>query len=106
MPEGGRLTIATGDVRLDRTRRRAAEPRRARTSLLACATPAAAWTEDVGAQIFEPFFTTKARARAPASGSRPSTGSSSQSGGAIYVDTNLGEGTCFTVCLPVAGDAP
>ena len=29
----------------------------------------------------------------------------SQSGGAIWMSSTLGEGTCFTVCLPVAGDA-
>ena len=39
-----------------------------------------AWTRRPQARIFEPFFTTKAR-RARASGSRPSTASSQQSGG-------------------------
>ena len=57
------------------------------------------------AQVFEPFFTTKELARAPASGSRPSTASEPE-GGAIWMDSTLGAGTCFSVCLPEAGDAP
>ena len=51
------------------------------------------------AQIFEPFFTTKEPARAPASGSRRCTGSSSRAAATSPSSSEPDEGTTFTVYL-------
>ena len=78
----------------------------ARTSCSPCATPAVGIDPSLAEQVFEPFFTTKDVGEGTGLGLSTVHGIVSQSGGAVWMDSTLGEGTCFTVCLPVAGDAP
>ncbi len=62
-------------------------------------------TEDVKARVFEPFFTTKPVGNGMGLGMSVVYGILKKHGGSISVQSKQGEGTTFTIELPIRGKA-
>lgn len=54
-------------------------------------------------KIFDPFFTTKSNVKGIGLGLSVSYGIVENHGGSITAESNIGEGTCFTMILPLEG---
>jgi PAS domain S-box-containing protein len=105
MPEGGTLTIQTGNIDLNQTY----ADRRANLSAgpyvaLKVSDTGTGMPADVAARAFEPFFTTKPEGEATGLGLATTYGIVTQAGGTVRIYSEPGLGTIVTVLMPVTDD--
>jgi nitrogen-specific signal transduction histidine kinase/ActR/RegA family two-component response regulator len=101
MPQGGTLTIATGNVTVEKG---GVDGHSYITPgnyvRLSVTDTGMGISKDMQEQIFEPFFTTKEVGKGTGLGLATVYGVVKQSGGNVWVDSEPGQGACFTIYLP------
>jgi two-component system cell cycle sensor histidine kinase/response regulator CckA len=100
MPGGGNLTIETRNVHLDEEHGLPQDAKPGKYVKFSVTDTGTGMDEKTKERIFDPFFTTKEMGRGTGLGLASAYGIIKTHGGIIRVDTELGQGTAFSIFLP------
>ena len=103
MPNGGDLTVKTENTTHETMKERLYKPDPGRYVKLTVADTGTGMDETTMERIFDPFFTTKEMGHGTGLGLASAYGIIKAHGGYIDVTSKLGEGTTFSIYLPVSG---
>jgi two-component system, cell cycle sensor histidine kinase and response regulator CckA len=101
MPDGGKLTVRTGNVAAEETAQAAYKGMPVADYVRITITDTGTGIPpEIRDKIFEPFFSTKEVGKGTGLGLSTVYGIIKQTGGFIYVDSEVGKGTSFNIFLP------
>ncbi|CAO3406831.1 Sensory box histidine kinase/response regulator [Azospirillum largimobile] len=100
MPNGGRITIETGNRWIDREGARQQDMQEGQYVSLCVSDNGTGMTPDVIEKAFDPFFTTKPIGQGTGLGLSMIYGFAKQSGGHVKIYSEVGEGTMVCLYLP------
>jgi len=101
MPSGGKICIRTASVTLDDSYRpENTYIKNGPYVMIAVSDNGQGMDRETQARIFEPFFTTKEKGKGTGLGLSTVYGIIKQSGGYVFVQSEIGRGTVFTIYFP------
>lgn len=102
MPEGGELFLKTANVTDEYVKDQPYEPKPGNYVLLSIRDTGIGMEKETMKRVFDPFFTTKEVGRGTGLGLSSAYGIIKGHGGYIFVESERGVGSTFSVCLPAS----